>query len=221
MAFCFNFRRINLHNLILVNFVLFYCMPLLLMSAMYIKISLVLWHTSFTVAVGANGQQQQQRAEARNGTPERSDTENEQHSRQKLITSMRSPNAVRQVSKPKQNALTARRKVIRLLIAIVGSFAACMLPHHVRLLYELWAPQTFHPSFLQHLVPPTTFLFFYLNSALNPILYAFLSDNFRKRLLEVFRKRQRSWMVTNGSSLALSKHVLHTTQHTSCMNDNI
>ena len=81
----------------------------------------------------------------------------------------------------RNNLLISRRKVIRLLLCIVISFAACMLPHHVRVLYGTWSG-TFHPSYGYRLIPPISFLLFYLNSCLNPILYAFMSDNFRKVL---------------------------------------
>jgi hypothetical protein len=81
-------------------------------------------------------------------------------------------------------AFGARRKVIRLLIALVVSFAVCVLPYHVRI---LWL--TFSKPFLktwQTLIPPFTFIMYYLNSALNPILYAFLSNKFRSSLVDLF-----------------------------------
>ena len=81
------------------------------------------------------------------------------------------------------NALLARRKVIRLLIAVIVSFATCVLPYHIRVLWQTWGEP--HLSFWTSLLPPITFLIFYLNSGLNPILYAFLSDNFRRSLREV------------------------------------
>jgi len=88
-----------------------------------------------------------------------------------------------------QTALSARRKVIRLLIAVVISFAVCVLPYHVRLLW-----QTF--SELQQLtdwhllITPITFVFYYLNSGLNPLLYAFLSNKFRSSLKDVLHGRR-------------------------------
>ncbi len=81
------------------------------------------------------------------------------------------------------NALLARRKVIRLLIAVIVSFATCVLPYHIRVLYQYWGDP--HFSFWAALMTPSTFLLFYMNSGLNPLLYAFLSDNFRRSLREV------------------------------------
>ncbi|KAK2173084.1 hypothetical protein NP493_907g00000 [Ridgeia piscesae] len=89
----------------------------------------------------------------------------------------------------RRNPLVARRKVIRLLIAIIVSFAACVLPHHVRLLWQTWTTRR-HYTHENLLVPPVTFLLFYFNSCLNPFLYAFLSDNFRQSLAQLLSCRR-------------------------------
>ena len=86
-----------------------------------------------------------------------------------------------------ENALVARRRVIRLLIAVVLAFAVCVLPSHMLQLWllfrnvEYMTTSTFHK-----ILPAVTYLILYSNSALNPILYAFLSDNFRKSLKDLF-----------------------------------
>ena len=99
------------------------------------------------------------------------------------------------------NALLARRKVIRLLIAVIVSFATCVLPYHIRVLWQTWGEP--HLSFWTSLLTPITFLIFYFNSGLNPMLYAFLSDNFRRSLREVLfcgRDRLRRGMSTMSST---------------------
>jgi hypothetical protein len=85
--------------------------------------------------------------------------------------------------------LIARRKVVRLLVAIVSSFAICMLPHHVRLQWQEWSADD-HYSVEHMYVPPVTTLIFYVNSCLNPLLYALISDRFRKAFAET---RVISW----------------------------
>ena len=88
-----------------------------------------------------------------------------------------------------ETALLARRRVVRLLIAVVLCFAVCVFPYHLQMLLHMWGEV--EANFSQMLVAPITFLIFYANSALNPILYAFLSDNFRKSLWELIRNRTR------------------------------
>ena len=83
------------------------------------------------------------------------------------------------------NPLATRRKVIRLLICIILSFAVLVMPHHIRLLWQYWFASSMSFTFQHMLVPPITFLFFYANSALNPFLYALLSDHFRQAFVEL------------------------------------
>ena len=85
--------------------------------------------------------------------------------------------------KKKEGALLARRKVIRLLMAVLISFSICVFPYHLRVMYQTWMEQ--EVSFTGLLMVPVTFVIYYTNSGLNPILYAFLSENFRRSLREV------------------------------------
>jgi len=84
-----------------------------------------------------------------------------------------------------QTALISRRKVIRLLIAVVVSFAVCVLPYHVRVLWQAFRDPLEHPADWQLVITPVTFVIYYLNSGLNPLLYAFLSNKFRTSLSDV------------------------------------
>lgn len=75
--------------------------------------------------------------------------------------------------------LRARRKVINMLVVVVVSFAACSLPFHTRkMLQYYWAPYD-HNSDASYILTPVTFLLMYANSAVNPILYTFMSRKFR------------------------------------------
>ena len=85
--------------------------------------------------------------------------------------------------KQDNNALLARRRVIRLLVTVICSFALCVLPYHIRIMWQRWTDPDINTS--QLLLPPITFVIYYLNNALNPLLYAFLSERFRTSLLEV------------------------------------
>lgn len=84
-----------------------------------------------------------------------------------------------------EGALLARRRVIRLLIVVIVCFALCVLPYHVLMLCQNWLEYGVQHTYGQMLASPIIFLIFYLNSALNPLLYAFLSDNFRRSLHEL------------------------------------
>ena len=302
VEFCMNAANINLHIIVLINFLLLYCGPLLLITVMYTRVSVVLWKSSCSLETkdepdskkGPSQKARQQSTNAllaneteaptatvtqthttvrsmtagqsrvskgsdkelaitlnaygfANGTRrEQNNTSDSKHAESTIPNGKETTKAVfikaisvdtapnrpninnendtlqnqksfinrrvtnRILHPASRNALRARRKVVRLLIAIVVSFTACMLPHHVRLLYEMWAPLNYHPSFAQLLLPPISFLLFYLNSALNPILYAFLSDNFRNSLKELLgcgrRKSAWNWRTISQKSLQISSH---------------
>jgi len=113
-----------------------------------------------------------------------------------------------------QTALSARRKVIRLLVAVVISFAVCVLPYHVRVLW-----QAFYEPQLEdwHLViTPVTFVLYYLNSGLNPLLYAFLSNKFRSSLIDMLCcRRARSTQAARltydaGGHMTMNTRTLRT-----------
>ena len=91
----------------------------------------------------------------------------------------------------KQNALTARRKVVRLLIAVVIAFTLCLLPYHIHAMKHYWSKYYPEPTYSTYLINILITLPLYLQNALNPILYAFLSENFRKSLHEMLCCRHR------------------------------
>ena len=76
-----------------------------------------------------------------------------------------------QIRMTSTRAIRSRRKVIRLLVAVVVSFALCVLPHHIRLLLNYWKGTSFING---GVFPPLSFLILYLNSALNPVLICIL-----------------------------------------------
>ena len=77
----------------------------------------------------------------------------------------------------------ARKKVVRLLTAVVITFSFCVLPHHVKVLNHYWNMYTL-PHEIDVYISPIAAIALYLNSALNPILYALFSNNFRKSFKE-------------------------------------
>ena len=128
-----------------------------------------------------------------------------QHTAQARRVSALSSATRRDSGMPSESALLARRKVIRLLIAVIVSFALCALPYHIRLLWQAWGNPKM--SFGEFLLPPITFVIYYFSSALNPLLYAFLSLNFRVAMRDVLTcgrrhvKRKRSFIVHRQSTI--------------------
>jgi hypothetical protein len=125
----------------------------------------------------------------------------------KVIFACRNRGAARQFeqfSHLSQNVLRARRRVIRMLIVIVLTFAVCNLPFHARKMWQYWSSNYQGGSDFSTLLTPLTFLITYFNSAINPLLYAFLSRNFRKGMKELifcnFRASQKKQRLLKQDS---------------------
>lgn len=86
---------------------------------------------------------------------------------------------------PKNHVLKSRRKVIRLLVSVVLTFAFCNLPFHARKLWQNWSPRYDGTSNTSVILTITTTLILYMNSGINPFLYAILSENFRASMVDV------------------------------------
>jgi len=97
------------------------------------------------------------------------------------------------------NVLRARRGVIRMLIVVVLTFALCNLPYHARKMWQYWSSDYEGGSDFSSLFTPITFLITYFNSGINPILYAFMSRNFRKGMRELLCCSVRGGVRSRGS----------------------
>lgn len=87
-----------------------------------------------------------------------------------------------------------------MLIAVVMMFAICNLPQQARILWRHWGPNYDYTSDFSTLLTVSTFLISYMNSCMNPLLYAFLSRNFRKAMRELLHCRGTR---DNGGALAM------------------
>ncbi|KAL7629956.1 UNVERIFIED_CONTAM: hypothetical protein RMT77_019925 [Armadillidium vulgare] len=83
------------------------------------------------------------------------------------------------------NDIRRWRKVVKLLVAVVICFAVCNLPFHLRKMLIYYYPGFNAYSNAVLVATPLTQALTYLNSALNPILYCFMSYNFRFCIREV------------------------------------
>ncbi|XP_078496726.1 galanin receptor type 1-like [Lissotriton helveticus] len=91
---------------------------------------------------------------------------------------------IRILSKKSENS---KRKTTQTVLAVVAAFTISWLPHHVVTMWVVFGnfPLT-EASFALRIV---SHCLAYGNACVNPIIYAFLSENFRKAYKEVFRCR--------------------------------
>ncbi|KAI8519388.1 hypothetical protein Bbelb_026450 [Branchiostoma belcheri] len=90
-----------------------------------------------------------------------------------------------------KKAIVAKKKAVKMVIAVVTVFGFCWLPHHV---ITMWSSFGNFPYTLGTLVLKlTAHCLAYANSCMNPFIYVFISDNFKKdikRLLWQGHKRK-------------------------------
>ncbi|XP_064485309.1 trissin receptor-like [Ornithodoros turicata] len=240
----------------LVNFVVCFVIPLIVISVLYTIICYHLWHGPTIVAqrrkeftADLNNQCKSARCKAcvetttepsRPRCQEYTETLVTQHSRAQqgstvtltvpftcnecstlsCAASCRSSSLVPPLKKKKNcplkvssysnacSALRPRRKVIRLLVVVVFSFAMCNLPFHARKLWQYWSTEYNGSSTTAAILTVVTNLVLYLNSGLNPFLYALFSKNFRKSMADLlFCRAQRKRLKSRSSFQAMSKSL--------------
>ncbi|KAK8399211.1 hypothetical protein O3P69_003378 [Scylla paramamosain] len=96
------------------------------------------------------------------------------------------------------------RKVVKLLVAVVLCFALCNLPFHLRKMLTYYHPAYKPTTDAALMFTPLSNLLMYLNSALNPIVYSFMSHNFRACVRDVLtrytRRGKRRHLTRNYTS---------------------
>lgn len=117
-----------------------------------------------------------------------------------------------------RNVLRARRGVVRMLIVVVLTFAVCNLPFHARKMWQYWSSGYEGTSDFSALLTPLTFLITYFNSGINPLLYAFLSKNFRKGMKELLfckyhgKRKSENLIVMNPVGVGLRRSSTRSTR---------
>ncbi|XP_058448036.1 trissin receptor isoform X2 [Malaya genurostris] len=188
----------------IINFALLYLLPLLVMTVLYSRIAIALWKssrglerhialqntTSSNYSANYNRKPSQKYEKRAAGVTE---SQVSVESDKVVVTTWRSQNSfhqrhgtqLTQMSHSSNNVLRARRGVIRMLMVVVLTFALCNLPFHARKMWQYWSTDYRGDSNFNALFTPLTFLVTYFNSGVNPLLYAFLSRNFRKGMREL------------------------------------
>jgi len=118
---------------------------------------------------------------------------------------------------PNPEVLRARRGVVRMLMIVVLTFALCNLPYHARKMWQYWSSNYQGSSNFSSLFTMSTMLLTFMNSGINPLLYAFLSNNFRKAMKEMLLRlcSRRKDSVMRRSSVRSTKMCTFTTNNDS------
>ncbi|CAK5076452.1 unnamed protein product [Meloidogyne enterolobii] len=182
-----------------VNLIVWYILPLTLLFSIYATIGLVLIKTTEDDAVVRTSQAYRNLSTAAPPQQLSNSSNSTLMTRQKLSCEARAGlnrragsysggNNGRRRTLPKIELVDSRRRVIRLCAVIVLAFALLSLPRYIYLTWSVWreanAPRCL--NCLSALIQPTTFLLMFFASAINPILYAFLSQRFRAAIKDTF-----------------------------------
>ncbi|XP_077417786.1 tachykinin receptor 1a [Vanacampus margaritifer] len=82
--------------------------------------------------------------------------------------------------------LTAKRKVVKMMIVVVCTFAICWLPFHVYFLLHQFFPDMFEKTFIQQVY--LAIMWLAMSSTMyNPVIYCCLNDRFRAGFKQAFR----------------------------------
>uniref|UniRef100_A0A4W4G2M6 Substance-P receptor n=1 Tax=Electrophorus electricus TaxID=8005 RepID=A0A4W4G2M6_ELEEL len=82
--------------------------------------------------------------------------------------------------------LNAKRKVVKMMIVVVCTFAVCWLPYHVYFLLHQSFPELFERPFIQQVYLAVMWLAM-SSTMYNPIIYCCLNDRFRVGFKRAFR----------------------------------
>ncbi|XP_057686862.1 tachykinin receptor 1a [Corythoichthys intestinalis] len=82
--------------------------------------------------------------------------------------------------------LTAKRKVVKMMIVVVCTFAICWLPYHVYFLLYQFFPDLFEETYIQQVYLGIMWLAM-SSTMYNPIIYCCLNDRFRAGFKQAFR----------------------------------
>ncbi|KAF7273422.1 trissin receptor-like [Rhynchophorus ferrugineus] len=206
-----NRQKFNSELFDIIHFILLYLIPLAIISLLYTRIAICLWNSSEQLKQQLDASIPVSRYESiKRKSPKiyKLDKKRSNLSETNLQTSTNS----KQNLNLTENVLKARRGVIKMLIIIVCAFALCNLPFHARKLWQYWSPNYQGHTNFSALLTPLTFLSTYFNSGVNPLLYAFLSNNFRRGMREIIlcsSKKYSIRAINSNHHRATIRRALH------------
>ncbi|XP_005097945.1 allatostatin-A receptor [Aplysia californica] len=114
-------------------------------------------------------------------------------------------------------SIRAKKRVTRMVVIVVVIFALCWLPIQIILFWQKFGNYPMHATYIGTMMAANCLA--YMNSCVNPILYAFLSENFRRS----FRKflccsetsRRMDYERTNVRFTTCEKETVNT-----CVSNN-
>ncbi|XP_078094690.1 substance-P receptor-like isoform X1 [Mustelus asterias] len=81
--------------------------------------------------------------------------------------------------------MNAKRKVVKMMIVVVSTFAVCWLPYHIYFLLYLFHPEIYQKRYIQQVY--LAIIWLAMSSTMyNPIIYCCLNDRFRAGFRRVF-----------------------------------
>ncbi|CAF0958061.1 unnamed protein product [Brachionus calyciflorus] len=117
-----------------------------------------------------------------------------------------------------KNQLIARRKAAKMLIAVAAMFAVCYLPIHILNILRFTGAKFLEDTLGKYLriIFQTAHILVYVNSCINPLIYNFMSDNFRKEFSKIiFCKNTKSYYINYSDARQndLQSKFLHDQHH--------
>ena len=106
----------------------------------------------------------------------------------------------------REGSLKAKRKVTKLVIVVVVVFSVCWLPSHVTWLWINFYPSTWKQTYLFYYLKISSHVLSYANSCMNPVIYAFLSTQFRKGFNRALHMKCRETRITRTPQSSVRFH---------------